>query len=127
MIPLPPALAALPWRALGVAALVTLVAVAGWRVTAWRAAYRALPAAQEALQREIECRDGSKCSERVIAAAQAARDAEAVRQSEALAGVQAREEKARRDAEAWRARYRAAREADPECAAWSAQRIACPL
>ena len=65
------------WRVglYGLAAL--LVALAVWRVVAWRAAYQALPAAQEALQAEIDCGEGSRCRERLAAAvaAQEARQA----------------------------------------------------
>lgn len=40
----------------------------GWRVHAWREAYKALPAAQEALQAEIACGEGSECLKRALAA-----------------------------------------------------------
>lgn len=79
MIPVPPAWAGIvPWRLVGWAALVAVVALAGWRVSAWREAYKALPAAQEALQLEIECGEGSECLKRSLAAQAKAEAAAAV-------------------------------------------------
>ena len=57
-------LAKLPWRLVGAGALVVAVALAGWRVTAWRAAYEALPGVQAALELEKACGEGSECSRR---------------------------------------------------------------
>lgn len=54
----------LPWRAIGWAAAVLAVAMAGWRVSAWHEAYKALPAAQAALAAEVACEDGSECKAR---------------------------------------------------------------
>ena len=54
----------LPWRAIGAAGLVVAVALAGWRISTWRDAYRTLPGVQDALAREEACQDGSKCFER---------------------------------------------------------------
>jgi len=54
----------LPWRAIGAAGLVVAVALAGWRISTWRDAYRTLPGVQDALDREEACQDGSKCFER---------------------------------------------------------------
>jgi len=54
----------LPWRAIGAAGLVVAVALAGWRISTWRDAYRTLPGVQDALAREEACQDGSKCYER---------------------------------------------------------------
>jgi len=54
----------LPWRAIGAAGLVVAVALAGWRISTWRDAYRTLPGVQDALDREEACADGSKCYER---------------------------------------------------------------
>lgn len=54
----------LPWRAIGAAGLVVAVALAGWRISTWRDAYRMLPGVQDALAREEACQDGSKCFER---------------------------------------------------------------
>lgn len=56
-----------PWRAVGAGMGVVAVMALGWRVSAWREAYKALPAAQEALLDEQECNEGSKCAARVIA------------------------------------------------------------
>lgn len=54
----------LPWRLIGAAGLVVAVALAGWRISTWRDAYRTLPGVQDALAREEACQDGSKCFER---------------------------------------------------------------
>ena len=54
----------LPWRLIGAAGLVVAVALAGWRISTWRDAYRTLPGVQDALDREEACADGSKCYER---------------------------------------------------------------
>ena len=56
-----------PWRAIGAGMGVVAVMALGWRVSAWREAYKALPAAQEALLDEQECNEGSRCAERVLA------------------------------------------------------------
>ena len=56
-----------PWRAIGAGMGVVAVMALGWRVSAWHEAYKALPAAQEALLDEQECNEGSKCAERVLA------------------------------------------------------------
>jgi hypothetical protein len=73
-------LAAIPWRLIGAAALVAAFMLAGWRVSAWHDAYKALPGVQDALEREEGCLDGSKCRERqkAAAAAQAAKTKEVV-------------------------------------------------
>jgi hypothetical protein len=61
-----PVLAALwQWRkAILWGGIVAAVALMGWRVTAWHAAYKALPKAQAALKAEVECLDGSECRAR---------------------------------------------------------------
>lgn len=56
-----------PWRAIGAGALVVAVAFAGWRVTVWKEAHEALPGVRDALEREQQCLDGSKCADRVAA------------------------------------------------------------
>ena len=66
MIPLP-LIAGLPWRLIGAVGLVAALALAGWRVSAWREGYKALPAAQQALQDEIECNPDTHCAQRVLA------------------------------------------------------------
>jgi hypothetical protein len=52
MIPLvlPAALKALPWRLIGAVALVVAVALMGWLVSAWRAAYHSLQATEKLLE-----------------------------------------------------------------------------
>ena len=62
-----PWLKLVPWKAVGAGALVVAFVFAGWRVTVWKEAHEALPAAQEALRDEIECRAGSQCALRVAA------------------------------------------------------------
>ena len=53
---------------LGVAVgVVLLIALAGWRVSAWHSAYEALPSVQEALAAEEGCLPPSKCAARVAA------------------------------------------------------------
>lgn len=80
MIPLaiPAALRAVPWRLVLWAGVVAAIGLAGWRVGTWKRAYDELPAAQEALQREIECGEGSACLERSLAAQAQAGAASAV-------------------------------------------------
>lgn len=54
--------------------IVAAFSVLGWRVSAWRQAYKALPEAQAALEAERACGEGSKCYAR-LAALQAAQQA----------------------------------------------------
>ena len=56
-----------PWRLLGVGAAAVAILLLGWRINSWREAYKALPAAQEALLDEQECNEGSRCAQRVLA------------------------------------------------------------
>ena len=63
MIPLP-VLGALPWRFIGWAAIVAAVALAGWRVSAWHAAYERLGEVEAAIEAEVQCGEGSACRER---------------------------------------------------------------
>jgi hypothetical protein len=74
MIPLaiPAAPKVVPWRLVGAAAAVAVVAFAGWRVSAWKASHEALPGVREALAIEEGCLDGSKCFERQRALQEAA-------------------------------------------------------
>lgn len=67
-------LAAIPWRLIGYGAGVATILLLGWRVHAWREAYKELPGVQQALEREEACADESKCSERqkALESAQAA-------------------------------------------------------
>ena len=64
---LPAAVLALPWRLIGAAGLVAVVALMGWRVTRWHDAYAALPGLRDALAREEACEEGSQCADRVAA------------------------------------------------------------
>jgi hypothetical protein len=72
MIPVPALLAGLPWRLIGWGALAVAVALAGWRVSAWKASHDALPGVRHALALEEGCLDGSKCYERQRALQEAA-------------------------------------------------------
>ena len=107
--------------------IVAAVALAGWRVTAWWEAYQALPAVEKELAAELSCEAGSACERRTLAAAREAEERAAEKASGALAGAVAREEQAQRDAAEWRRKYRAAVQDDPDCAAWSAGAVKCPL
>lgn len=48
--------------------LVAVVALMGWRVSAWKSAHEALPGVRQALEAERACSDGSECLRRVQAA-----------------------------------------------------------
>ena len=67
-------------RAILWGAIVAAVALMGWRVSAWREAYKAYPALEERLAAEVECKAGSACDARQAAlqAEQAAKSAEVV-------------------------------------------------
>lgn len=58
------ALARVPWRAVGAVGLVLAAALAGQRVSTWRAAYVALPGVQAKLELEASCGEGSECARR---------------------------------------------------------------
>lgn len=69
-----------PWRAIAAIALVAAVAIAGWRVTAWREGYLQAEAAQDALRRTerlLTTRTAERdvCTSREAIAAQALREA----------------------------------------------------
>ncbi len=78
MIPLA-ALKAVPWKLVGWGLAAVAVLALGWRCSVWRHSHTvALPAAQEALQREITCGEGSECLKRSQAAQAKAEAASAV-------------------------------------------------
>ena len=58
---------AIPWRLIGYGAAVAAILLLGWRVHAWREAFKAYPAAVAALKAEQGCEVGSKCSARQAA------------------------------------------------------------
>lgn len=85
---LPAAVLALPWRLIGAAGLVAVVALMGWRVTRWHDAYEALPGLQDALEREEKAlttrtAELRLCTDREAVAQQALRDAAAAAESRA--------------------------------------------
>lgn len=126
MIPLP-VITGLPWRLIGAVGLVAAVGLAGWRVTAWRTAYHEIDDVRATLAAEVACEPLTACQRRAEAwAAQAKLDAEKAAQA-ALGKAQEAEAKAKADAAAWRAKYRAAIQEDPVCADWSQQPVRCPL
>jgi hypothetical protein len=130
MIPVPLIMGALgkvPWRAIGAGALVVAVVFGLWRVQTWHESHKALPAVEARLQAEIDCEPATACHQRAEEQARLARvEAENAAQA-ALGKAQAAEAKARADAAAWRRRYDAALQNEPECADWAAASIRCPL
>ena len=54
----------IPWRLIGAVGVVALFAFAGWRISAWRAAYNELGAVQAQLKAEKVCGEGSACKAR---------------------------------------------------------------
>jgi hypothetical protein len=130
MIPVPVIMGALgkvPWRLLAATGLFTALALAGFRVSTWHESHKALPAVEARLQAEIDCEPATACQERAEEQARLARvEAENAAQA-ALGKAQAAEEAARRDAAAWRAKYRQAVATDPGCWEWSEQPIRCPV
>lgn len=57
-----------PWRAVGAGAAVVALVFGLWRISVWyESHHKDLPAAQEALRDEIECKAGSQCALRVAA------------------------------------------------------------
>lgn len=68
MIPL----GAIPWKLVGWGLLVAAIALMGWRVSTWRAAYQELPKVEAALEAERECLQGSECAARAAAIESAA-------------------------------------------------------
>lgn len=125
---IPPAwLKLVPWRLLGAAGLFAALALAGFRVSTWHESHKALPAVEAQLKAEIACEPATACQERAAALAELARQEAAIAAQAALGKAQEAEAKSRADASAWRRRYEAALRNEPECKAWSEQRISCPL
>jgi len=97
------------------------------RVRAWHEAYAELPGVKQELKDERDCVKGSSCDRKSEERAnQAAADA-AQAASTAVATALAAEEATRREAAAWRDRFRSAKQTDAPCAAWAAQPVSCPL
>ncbi len=107
--------------------IVAAIALMGWRVTAWREAYKALPEVEAQLAAERACEVGSACEKRAATLALEAAQEAAEKAAGAVQGALAREEAAQREASEWRRKYRAAVQDDPDCAAWASAPIRCPL
>jgi len=107
--------------------LAAIVGILWQRVTTWHDSHQRLPAVVAELEQERTCAPGSGCARRAEEAAEQARAEAETRALDAAEALRRAEEKARADAAAWRAKYRAATQNDPECKAWSEQRISCPL
>jgi len=87
MIPLP-VLPPIPWRLVGAVALVVVVALAGWRVTAWRAGYLEAEELRDALERTEKAlasrtAEAEQCAARERVSQQAWQDAAAAAESKA--------------------------------------------
>ena len=121
----------IPWRLIGAVAAVGVLVAGTWfgvhRLGEWRAAYHELPTVQAALASEVACEPSTACQKRAEALAEQARIEAEERAQEAAGALRQAEEKARADAAAWRAKYRAAQASDPDCAAWATAAIRCPL
>ena len=115
------------WRVLVWIVLAAVVGTTWQRIGAWRSAYHELDAVVAELEQERSCAAASACARRAEEAAEQARAEAEQRALEAAESLRAAEEKARADAAAWRAKYRAALASDPDCAAWAAGEIKCPL
>jgi biopolymer transport protein ExbB/TolQ len=108
-----------------VAALI--VAWVGWRTYAYGQVKEELATVKAELSAERACEADSACAKRAATLAlEAAQDA-AIKAAGAIQGALAREEAAQREASEWRRRYRSAVESDPDCAAWAAGAVKCPL
>ena len=115
------------WRLLIWIGLAAVVGVLWQRVTAWHESHQLLPTVRAELEQERACAPASACARRAEEAAEQARAEAETRALEAAEALRRAEEKARADAAAWRAKYREATQTDPECKAWSEQRVSCPL
>ena len=115
------------WRLLIWIGLAAVVGVTWQRVVTWHESHQKLPIVQAELEQERTCAPASACARRAEEAAEQARAEAETRALEAAEALRRAEEKARADAAAWRAKYREATQTDPECKAWSEQRISCPL
>lgn len=97
------------------------------RVRAWHAAYEELPQVRQALKDERDCVKGSSCDKKSEERANKAAADAALSASTAVASALAAEEATRREAAAWRERFRDAKAKSPPCAAWAEQPVSCPL
>jgi len=120
-------LPAFAWKLIGVGALVLGVWFYFSRVSAWHEAFQKLPAVEQELKDERDCIKGSTCDKKSEARANEAAAQAAQAASTAVAAALASEEATRREAAAWRERFRSAKVASPECAAWAAAKVGCPL
>jgi hypothetical protein len=116
-----------PWRAIAAGMAVVALVFGLWRVSEWRKSHIALPEVRATLAAEIACEPLTACQGRAEALAELAREEAAIAAQAALGKAQEAEAKARADASAWRAKYRAAIQTDPGCREWSEQPIRCPV
>ena len=108
-----------------------LLLIALWfgiqRVRAWHAAYEELPKVQQSLKDERDCVKDSVCDKKSEERANKAAADAALSASTAVASAMAAEEATRREAAAWRERFRDAKSKSAPCAAWAEQPVSCPL
>lgn len=97
------------------------------RVRAWHDAYEELPTVKRSLDAELACEKGSTCDKKAEERANKAAAEAALAASTAVSGALAAEEAARREAAAWRARFKDARGASVACDAWANMKVECPL
>lgn len=115
------------WRLLIWIGLAAVAGVLWQRVTTWHESHQLLPTVRAELEQERTCAPASACARRAEEAAEQARAEAETRALEAAEALRRAEEKARADAAAWRRKYQGAIASDPNCAAWAAGAIACPL
>ena len=115
------------WRLLAWAVVAAVVGVLWQRVTTWHESHQLLPTVQAELEQERTCAPSSACARRAEEAAEQARAEAETRALEVAEGLRQAEERARADAAAWRAKWKAAQANDPDCQAWSAAAVRCPL
>ena len=82
-----------PWRAIAAIALVAAVAIAGWRVAAWREGYLQAEAAQDALRRTEEALT-TRTAERDVCTSREAIAAQALREAASAAAARAEADRA---------------------------------
>jgi biopolymer transport protein ExbB/TolQ len=115
------------WKLIGLALITAALWFAWNRLTSWHAAYEELPEVKKTLESELACEKGSECDKRSEERANKAAADAAQAASTAVAAAMAAEEATRREAAAWRDRFREAKQNSAPCATWAAQPVECPL